>query len=78
MKHSWDKPLAKFVRPLREWQWSSLGLQGAAVVYNVFVLPVLLFVAQLENPPAALFKAEQWGLRRAAPGPFRWIIPLDL
>ena len=76
--HSWDKPLAKYVKLLNTWRWSEVGLHGAAVIYNVFVLPVLLFVAQLEDPPPAALEAESWGLRRVAPGPYRWILPSDL
>ena len=76
--HSWDKPLAKYAKLLTSWCWRDLGLHGAAVIYNVFVLPVLLFVAQLEAPPPAALAAEDWGLRRVAAGPFRWILPSDL
>ena len=63
---------------LRSWEWKKLGLQGTALVYNTMVLPVLLFIAQLENPPAHVLAAEEWGLRRVAPGPYGWIFPLDL
>ena len=55
-----------------------MGLHGAAVVYNTFALPLLTFVAQLESPMQEALDAEVWALRRCAPGPFRWIILLDL
>ena len=48
---SWDKPLAKYKSRLRDWQWSDMGLHTALGTYNVYVLPVLLFIAQLEIPP---------------------------
>ena len=76
--HTWDKPVEKFLNRLKDWHWSLLGMHGASVIYNMFLLPVLTFVAQLELPPASACKAEEIGLRRVAPGPFRWCLPLDL
>ena len=48
---SWDKPLQKFIERIHSWEWSGLGLHGAAVVYNLLVVPVRMFVAQLEVVP---------------------------
>ena len=75
---SWDKPLRKFVERVRSWDWARLGLHGAATVYNMLAVPVLMFVAQLETPPQAVLDAELWALRRVAPGPGRWILPREL
>ena len=75
---SWDKPIKKFVDRIRMWDWTIMGLHGASVIYNIWVLPVLLFVAQLEQPPETVRRAEQWGLRRVAPGPGKWVEPNDL
>ena len=62
-EHSWDKPLAKYRCRVNEWKWSSLGLHLACRVYNMFVLPTLLFIAQLEEPPSEAFEAERWAMR---------------
>ena len=75
---SWQAPVRKFLDRVRAWNWSILGLHGAALVYNCMILPVLLFIAQLEQPPAFALDAEVWALRRIAPGPYRWALPEDL
>ena len=75
---SWDKPLRKYIDRIRAGSWSKFGLHGASVIYNIIVLPVLSFVAQLERPPQHVLDAEVWGLRRVAPGPYRWALPTDL
>ena len=75
---SWDRPIQKFVQRVRDWNWSSLGLHGATLVYNILILPVLSFVAQLRAPSKAAVEAEAWALRRAAPGPGRWAVAADL
>ena len=66
---SWVKPLRKFRERVALWPWADIGLFYATQVWNTFVLPVLLFVAQLESPPAVALQAERDLLRRAAPGP---------
>lgn len=77
-RQSWEKPLAKFHSRLRDWQWSEMGLHAAIGTYNTYVLPVLLFVAQLEPPPTTVIQAEKAALRRIAPGPGNWCSPADL
>ena len=61
-----------------EWQWGALGLHLSCRVYNMFILPVLLFVAQLEEPPERAFALERWAMGKVAPGPYRWIMQDDL
>ena len=63
---------------MREWRWSDLGLHLAVRVYNIFLLPVLTFVAQLEQPPPDLLALVDAATVRIAPGPYRWIMPDDL
>ena len=50
-----------------------MGLHAALHTYNVYVLPVLFFVAQLESPPAALAELEQVAVRRVAKGSWRMV-----
>ena len=75
---SWSKPLAKAQSRATIWPWSSIGLQYAAKAYNLFVLPTLGFVAQLEPPPPSVLQAEAEMLFRAAPGPRNWCTTKDL
>jgi hypothetical protein len=76
--HSWDKPLKKLIQRTEFWDWSKLGLQGAAVYFNVFVMPVLLFVAQLEEPPPKVLAAIHRVLVKASPGAAKWCTEADL
>ena len=75
---SWTNPLAKYHARLREWPWSELGLHSAITIYNMYILPVLLYVAQVEVPPPEVLEAEAWAVRRLAPGPGGWCDPEDL
>ena len=59
------------------WGSQHLGLQYSTLAYNTYGISVLSYVAQLENPPEALFQLEAAGLRKAAPGPMNWILPQD-
>jgi len=77
-ERTWDKPKAKYEQRLREWDWSAMGLQAALDVYNIYVLPVLTFVAQLSSPPEAVLSLERTAVRRVAPGPGEWCQPADL
>ena len=47
---SWTKVARKYEERLSDWTWSDMGLHPAIYTYNACVLPVLLFVAQLEPP----------------------------
>ena len=77
-QHSWDRPRAKFCERLRDWPWAKLGLHLAVRVFNVFLLPTLLFVAQLEDPPPEVLGLVLAAGERVAPGPYRWISYSDL
>ena len=75
---TWKKPLEKYTARLAEWNWSELGLCQAVATYNTYVLPILLYVAQLEAPPAEVLAAEAVAIRRIAPGPGAWCSAADL
>ena len=75
---SWEKPAAKYKERLGDWAWSEMGLNKAISTYNTYVLPVLLFVAQLESPPQWVLNMEKEAVRRVAPGPGAWCSNSDL
>ena len=55
-----------------------LGLHAALNTYNMYALPVLLFVAQLESSPPEILRLEEVAVRRVAPGPGLWCSHADL
>jgi hypothetical protein len=69
----WEAPLRKFHERLQHWPWSRMGLQLAVAAYNTYVLPTLLYVAQLRKPPAEVLAEEARALSRVLPGPGGWI-----
>jgi hypothetical protein len=75
---SWSAALAKATQRVQQWDWGSLGLFWATQVWNTYVVPTLLFVAQLETPPDEVDKALHSMLRRAAYGPGNWFRPADV
>ncbi|CAK0851209.1 unnamed protein product [Prorocentrum cordatum] len=68
------------------WRDAPLGLHWQARVYNAFILPTLLYVAQLEWPDAYVQEEVQGctvtaapsALFRLASGPTAWASPMDL
>ena len=74
----WSRAMTKYWDRILAWQWNSLGLHFAAVVYNTYVASTLAFIGQFANPDAELLRLEAAGLRRAAPGPGSWATPMDL
>jgi hypothetical protein len=69
---SWTKPVQKAWDRVRLWEWSRLGLFFATQVWNIMVLSLFSFVAQLEVPPPEALAAETALLRKAAPGAGGW------
>ena len=53
---SWNKPLEKFKERVSMWKDQPLGLFWDARISNTFAIPVLSFVAQLEDPPTWSYK----------------------
>jgi hypothetical protein len=60
------------------WRSERLGLQYSALAYNVYAVPVLSFLAQLEEPPEETYRLEALALQRAAVGPGKWATAEDL
>jgi len=74
--HSWDKPRSKFLRKAGDWGNIGLGLTEAICVYNSYLLPTLLFVAQLEPVPPKYQDWERGAFKALSKGPKDWANPL--
>lgn len=70
---SWTKPLEKFRERVAVWSSHGLGPHYTLAAYFLYVLPVLLFVAQLEELPECWKHAEKWAITELFPGPGAWI-----
>jgi len=60
------------------WEWGRLELHFAARTYNMFLIPMLGFTAQLVNPNREVDERISRVLRKAAPGPGNWATEEDL
>jgi hypothetical protein len=69
---SWTTPIERYNQKLTEWPWSKIGLHLAIRIYNIFILPTLLFVAQLTHPTQEAFQNESKAQAKLAPGPRAW------
>jgi len=74
----WQKPLAKFKQRVLHWASLRLGMPMNILAYNIYIAPVLEYVAQLVEPSAEVLDAVSWSLRRLAPGPGNWATQTDL
>ena len=72
---SYLKPIAKYIQRASDWNTVGCGLALSTMAYNVYILPVLLFVAQLDAPPTTWKQAEAKVLRKLLPGPAHWFKP---
>ena len=70
---SWSAPLRKYRERVEIWRAIGAGLRLTVVAYRVYILSVLLFVAQLERVPEAALQAESRALLRLTPGPTDWM-----
>ncbi len=77
-QESWLAPTTKFSQRLTEWPWPFLGLFLSMRIYNTFILPRLLFIAQLEHPPDTTIQAENKAQNTLAAGPKGWCSMFDL
>ena len=75
---SWSKPLRKFQERALLWAAKKLGLHFNTMAFNVFIVTVLEFVAQLCVPSTEVIDAVSAALRLLAPGPGTWCIQQDL
>ena len=71
----WTKALNKYLQRAREWGKVGLSLHYSVKVYNTYILPVLSFIAQLEDIPSNFAKMEKKAMAALIPGPNSWIDP---
>ena len=72
---SYFKPIAKYIQRASDWNTVGCGLALSTMAYNVYILQVRLFVAQLDAPPTTWKQAEAKVLRKLLPGPAHWFKP---
>ena len=60
------------------WEWSRLGLFYSTQVWNIMIISLFTFVAQLEMPSSEVLALEMLLLRKAAPGVGDWCRPAEL
>ena len=72
IESSWNTPIERYNQKLMEWPWSKIGLHLSIRIYNIFILPTLLFVAQLTHPSQGALQTEQKAQAKMAPGPRVW------
>lgn len=77
-EESWNKPLKKFEQRVLHWSAKHLGLALNIVVYNIYIITVLEYVAQLMEPSERILKSIAQALRKLAPGPGNWATAEDL
>jgi len=71
----WNKALSKYLQRAKEWGTVGLSLHYSVKIYNTYILPVLSFVAQLEEVPSTFDKVEKQAMAALIPGPNKWISP---
>ena len=74
----WAKPLAKFKQRVTHWSNMRLGIALNIIVFNIFIVPVLEYVAQILNVEDKVQHAMVMAMRRLAAGPGNWIKLQDL
>ena len=75
---SWKAPFSKYLERVNMWQDQPLGLHFDARVYNTFAMPVLCYIAQLEQPPKWVLDCVRDSLKKVAKGPHNWVRHIDL
>jgi hypothetical protein len=78
MTERWKRPLAKFEQRVLQWARMHLGLSLNVIAFNMYIAPVLEFVAQLCETDIHVHAVIAWALRRLASGPGTWVTRLDL
>ena len=70
--HTFYKPINNFLQRAKDWSYTGCGLVLTLVAYSVYILPVMLFVTQLDSPPSSWEAVEKTAIRRLLPGPGNW------
>ena len=75
---SWNKPVEKLRKRTGLWQDLPAGLFWNCRIYNTFLFPILMFIAQLERPPKFAEDAAAAAMHKMAKGPGNWCCEADL
>ena len=75
---SWNKPVEKLRKRTSLWQDLPAGLFWNCRIYNTFLHPILMFIAQLERPPKFAEDAAAAAMHKMAKGPGNWCCKEDL
>ena len=65
---SFSPAVHTFRRRTLQWQAAAGGSNLSLLAYKVYILPILQFVVQLDNPPAGWEVHERWALQRLLGG----------
>ena len=74
----WAKALMKFEGKVSFWAGLKLGMAMNTVAFNIYIVTVLEFHAQLLEIDVAVQNAIDAALRKLAPGPGTWVTVRDL
>ena len=77
-EEAWNKPLAKFESRVNHWSNMQLGIAMNTVAFNIYIIPVLEFVAQLLVVTERVRSLIGWAMRKVASGPGSWVLQRDL
>ena len=70
--HTFDKPISKLPQRAKYWSYTGCGPALTLMAYSVYILPVMLFVTQLDSPTSSWEAVEKTAIRRLLPGPGNW------
>jgi len=78
LEQGWDKVKKKFIDAARVWRQAGTSLLYSIALYNVYLLPKMQFMAQLDPLPSDWAALEAKVLRTLIRGPYQWVLPVDL
>jgi len=73
----WDKAVLKTMKKVQTWRSTACSLLYTVMVYNVYILPILSFITQLEPPPDSWETTERRIMARLIRGPGNWAGPKE-
>lgn len=76
--NGWKKPMAKFEQRVAHWANMRLGIALNIIAFNIFIVPVLEYVAQLLSVNEEVQDCMLKAMRRLASGPGTWIELQDM
>jgi hypothetical protein len=76
--HVWESAFNNYRIALCKFTNSETGLHASILIYNIFVLPTLLYIAQLDPIPKYISKFERRNVIMIFPAPYKWCTLLRL